>query len=305
MTKTELQQALGSEWQTEEVHKESNIINTNINTNINININIDIKNININNLNINTYNFPFQAPYICLYYSSLDSTQDEAERLPQSVFKDRQAVLLVAQRQLAGHGRLGRAWHAPENAALAFTIMLPITTSRPMGHWPLLAGWIQLRAYASWISFAKLDLKWPNDVLIEGKKVSGVLCGMRRIRGQDWLCMGIGVNVGDMQFPEELQATATSLSHHTSGNELDSCQVLAVLIECLLQDIQELTTEDLLKQFQSKSSICKGVEIRYTEQEQVHTGVTAGLDASGALRCQTKDGLKALLVSEVFQVRPL
>ena len=245
------------------------------------------------------------APYLCLYYPSIGSTSDEAERLPSQLFKNRKAVALVAKHQTAGHGRCGRVWHAPSGSALTFTVLFPISAPRPLGHWPLLAGWSQLRAYASWVPHQHLDLKWPNDVLIDGKKVSGVLCSMQKHQGQDWLCLGIGANIGAMEFPEELQASATSLITHLAPSQPAPTipSVLAALLECLEQDIYHLPSPDLLQQFEHKSSLGKNTMISYIENNQTHTGQTLGLDKTGALLCQTPNGIKALMVSEVSRVR--
>ena len=246
-----------------------------------------------------------KASHLCCFYSRLGSTNDEAEKYPSTLFKNRKAIVLIAQQQTAGHGRLGRTWHAPMGSALTFTVLFPILQARPFGHWPLLAGWSQLRAYATWVSINQLDLKWPNDVLLAGKKVSGVLCSIQKQLGQDWLCLGIGTNVGEMEFPSEIMDTATTLHHHLKPQQQAPSipHVFSVLLECLEEDLHHLPATEVITQFQNKSSICQNTMIEYFENHQVCTGRTLGLDPSGALLCATDHGTKALMVSEVSRVR--
>jgi BirA family transcriptional regulator, biotin operon repressor / biotin---[acetyl-CoA-carboxylase] ligase len=84
----------------------------------------------------------------------------------------------------------------------------------------------------------QLELKWPNDVLLAGKKVSGVPCSMQIHKGQNWLSLGIGTNVGAMTFPTEIQTLATTLHDHIEAQKQAPTlpQVLSVLLECLEED---------------------------------------------------------------------
>lgn len=248
---------------------------------------------------------PVLGEKVCLFYPEIDSTSDEAARLAPSTFEGKTKVLLLlAQHQTAGHGRMGRPWHAPEGAALTMTLLCrePVLV-RPMGHIPLLVGWSVLRALSSYVTWTDLDLKWPNDIFIKGKKVGGVLCSSMTKAGKGWLTLGIGVNVGDMEFPAELCSIATTVVHHSSSSPTIP-EVAQAVMECLEEDLEKLSPNDLLKNFQGQSSICFGQQISFEEQGREGVGITCGLDRDGALRCRSEAGdVRSLHVSEVQRVK--
>jgi BirA family biotin operon repressor/biotin-[acetyl-CoA-carboxylase] ligase len=242
---------------------------------------------------------------VCFFYSEIDSTSDEAQHLDSSYFKaPRKANLLLAQKQTAGHGRLGRPWHAAEGSALTMTLLYrqPVV-ERPLGHVPLLVGWSILRALGSHVPWKDLDLKWPNDILIQGKKVGGILCSAMNKSGQTWLSLGIGVNIGAMEFPPGLKSIATSVAHHSSSL-ITVTGMAQSIVECLEEDLEQLSPSELLKNVQGKSSICFGEEISYLEGDIEKFGTTCGLDAEGAFLCRSASGsLHPLHVSEVHRVK--
>jgi BirA family biotin operon repressor/biotin-[acetyl-CoA-carboxylase] ligase len=241
----------------------------------------------------------------CLFYAEIDSTSDEAERLDSSYFKEpATSILLLAKKQTAGHGRLGRPWHAPEDSALTMTLLCrQPAIARPMGHIPLLVGWSILRSLGSHVRFKDLDLKWPNDILVQGKKVGGILCCTINKFGNSWLSIGIGINVGSMKFPSELKEMATSLAHHGS-KPISIAQLAESIVDSLEEDLENLSPTELLKNVQSQSSICFGQEITYIEGEVEKFGTTCGLDDQGALLCRSESGdIYPLHVSEVHKVK--
>jgi BirA family biotin operon repressor/biotin-[acetyl-CoA-carboxylase] ligase len=123
-------------------------------------------------------------------------------------------TVVVADLQTRGRGREGRAWHTPAGLGLAMSMLLrPGCERHTLTVLPLAAG--LALAHALEEAGAAGQLKWPNDVLIAGRKVSGILCESRRgPDGDDAIVVGIGVNVFQMpaDFPEELRAIATSLA---------------------------------------------------------------------------------------------
>lgn len=174
---------------------------------------------------------------------------------------------------------------------------------RPMGHVPLLVGWSVVRALGSTLPWQDLDLKWPNDILLQGKKIGGVLCSVSIKAGQTWLSLGIGINVGDMAFPEELSSIATTMAHHSTAT-FSVLSVAQAIVDGLEEDLERLTPDELLKNFQGKSSICFNQEISYLEQGREASGFTCGLDEEGALRCRSASGeIRSLHVSEVHRVK--
>lgn len=243
-------------------------------------------------------------PNLVMVADELDSTQDRLdEKLLASLPPEVESLLLVTEKQTAGHGREGRSWFAPEGSSLAFSLAIKVRKERPLGHWPLLVGWAKARSLSSWIPFRDLDLKWPNDLLLKGKKISGSLCSFHRLGDASWIKVGIGVNVGAMDFPPELSTQATTLFDHTEPPPARE-SVLCGLVDSLLEDAHSLKGDDLLRLYARASSIVHNTSISWIENGVEHRGRTNGMDESGALLCEEKGTLRPLHVSEVRQLRP-
>lgn len=118
----------------------------------------------------------------------------------------------TADEQSAGRGRLNHSWHAQAGSNLLMSVVLEVAglEAEHVSTFPLVAGYAVARAVASLLpapSCRFVQLKWPNDVLFNGRKLAGILCE----RNGDKIICGIGVNVRERDFPEELQNRATSL----------------------------------------------------------------------------------------------
>jgi BirA family biotin operon repressor/biotin-[acetyl-CoA-carboxylase] ligase len=140
------------------------------------------------------------------------------------------------------------------------------------------------------------DLKWPNDLLIDGKKFCGILTEMNaeatRVRH---IVVGIGINVNHGQFPDELQQSATSLRLAT-GAQWSRVDLCAALLKSLNREYQSLTASpqahiDILRRFEEQSSMVRGKAVR-VEENGGFEGTTEGLDPRGFLQVRTREGLR-------------
>jgi BirA family transcriptional regulator, biotin operon repressor / biotin---[acetyl-CoA-carboxylase] ligase len=147
------------------------------------------------------------------------------------------------------------------------------------------------------------DLKWPNDLLIEGKKFCGILTEMNaeptRVR---YIVVGIGINVNQAKFPVELQPIATSL-RLVGGTEWSRVEVCAALLKSLDREYRDLLEkpgghESIVKRFQEWSSTARGRRVR-VEENGGFEGVTEGLDPRGFLQVRTAEGLRTVLSGTV------
>jgi BirA family biotin operon repressor/biotin-[acetyl-CoA-carboxylase] ligase len=123
-----------------------------------------------------------------------------------------EGTLVIAEFQTAGRGRLGRSWNANPDENLTFSLVLrPGPASEALNLLPLLAGIAVAEAILE-VTGQEPECKWPNDLLIGGKKVCGILLeGALRDDGLDFVAAGIGINVNQMNFPPDISASATSL----------------------------------------------------------------------------------------------
>jgi BirA family biotin operon repressor/biotin-[acetyl-CoA-carboxylase] ligase len=147
------------------------------------------------------------------------------------------------------------------------------------------------------------DLKWPNDVLVHGKKFCGILTEMSseatRVR---YIVVGIGLNVNQANFPGELEQTATSLRRVT-GTEWSRVELCAALLKSLDREYKQLLANpeeraEILQRFEGHSSSVRGRQARI-EENGGFEGVTEGLDPRGFLRVRTREGLRIVFSGTV------
>ncbi len=173
----------------------------------------------------------------------VDSTNLEARRWAASAPAGAGAVAIVAERQTAGVGRFGRRWHSPEGG-LWMTLAWPVegdgrTVLEGLGLRVGVACWRTVgQALRGASGSARVQLKWPNDVLIGGEKVCGSLTESVRESGRLWLIVGVGINVNNdpADLPRDLRTPATSLKRRL-GSEVSVEGVLEALLSELKRAI--------------------------------------------------------------------
>ena len=211
-----------------------------------------------------------------------DSTNERAKEL--ALGGAPHGTLVTADEQSAGRGRQGRVWTAPPRSAL----LMSVVTRRLTPTLPLAAAVAICDALP-----AACEIKWPNDIWLERRKLAGILVEGRPQDG--WAVVGIGLNVTTEGFPEELAEIATSL--RIAGIELDTEAVLASLLVSL-DEWLEAPEAEVLSAWSQRDAL-RGERVRWADGE----GVAAGIDASGALVVETEHGRIALDAGEVHLLR--
>jgi BirA family biotin operon repressor/biotin-[acetyl-CoA-carboxylase] ligase len=144
-----------------------------------------------------------------------------------------------------------------------------------------------------------LDLKWPNDLLIGGKKFCGILTEMNAEPTQvRHIVVGVGINVNQTNFPADLQGTATSL-RMAFGTEYSRLQLCAALLKSLDREYRNLLQrpdahDSILRRFAERSSSANGAQV-HVEENGGFEGVTEGLDSRGFLQVRTTNGVRKVL----------
>lgn len=238
-------------------------------------------------------------------FDSLPSTNVEAAR--RAIDGAEEGLCIVAAEQTHGRGRLGRQWASPKGAGLYFSILFRPTF--PQSSWPLLTLMAGVAVQdALWESCdLRTDIKWPNDVLAGEKKLCGVLAETVETRKGGAVVVGIGINLSQNSFPPELRDVATSVesvSQKPANVEL----VTGNLVKALSSHYRKLQMQDgltnLLNDWCSRSSYCRGKRITVTESSDSFVGTTRGIETDGALIVETDSGeLKFVRAGDVSSVR--
>ena len=208
------------------------------------------------------------------YFPSVDSTMHAAAGRAAG-------YVVVAGEQTAGQGRHGHSWHSPADRGLYCSLVLepgPLLT--------LALGLAAADAIAQ-AADVECDLRWPNDVMLGGKKVAGILV---QLSGAAAIA-GIGINLHQTAFPADLEALATALKIRT-----DAAGMLIALLRAVDRYTSE-SPEDILRLFTRASSYASGRHVRVEQADGVIEGTTAGLDASGFLIVRKDDGTDTLIVA--------
>jgi BirA family biotin operon repressor/biotin-[acetyl-CoA-carboxylase] ligase len=215
------------------------------------------------------------------YHASIDSTMRAAVGLETG-------SVVLAEEQTAGQGRLGRAWHSEAGAGIYCSIAL-----RPA---PALTLALGLAAQSAILEATGLtcDIRWPNDLLLGGKKVAGIL-----VQAADGKAIGgIGINVNQIAFPPQLAPEATSLRLQWGGPPgLPSSTEIVLVLLAAIDSFVELDKDAVLRLFAQSSSYARGRRVTVEQPDGAIEGTTAGLDPSGFLIVRKDDGTDTLVLA--------
>ena len=211
--------------------------------------------------------------------------------------------VFLAEEQTAGRGRGGHTWHSARADGIYGSVLL-----RP--HLPptevlllSLAAALAVRSAVLEVTGLEADLKWPNDLLLGGKKFCGILTEMHseatRVRH---VVIGVGLNVNQKSFPEDIREQATSLFLETR-TPCSRVELVGALLKSLDREYRALlgepgARESILHRFQEHSCWTNGCAVRI-EDEESFTGITEGLDAQGFLQVRSPQGLRTVVSGAV------
>ena len=243
------------------------------------------------------------------YFSTLGSTNDLAKRWASAGAAD--LSLVVADEQTAGRGRLGRRWLTLPEAALAFSLVIKPTSLEPDdSHLPRLAALGALAVCdalnAALPPVLPAQIKWPNDVLAERRKLAGVLVEARW-QGEHLAdaILGIGINVAPESVPppEELDFPATCVETAV-GNPVDRWELLRAVLLKLLEWRQRLDSDDLVRAWERRLAF-RGEWVRLLQEgAPALEGQVLGLHPDGALRLRLRSGEVAAFSAGELRLRP-
>jgi len=225
------------------------------------------------------------------HFFSIGSTNDAA--LDMGHEDAPHGTLVLAEQQTAGRGRVGRSWHSEKSNGIYMSVLLrPTLTPVETPLITLVAGLAVRDAIAEQTGTAP-DLRWPNDVLLGGKKLGGILTEMHaepdRVR---FVVVGIGVNVNHESLPADLRGIASSLRIET-GRAHSRSELVVRILRALDGYYNQLLRQDgdaILRRFSEVSSFHTGKRVRVATAKETFLATTAGLEGNGVLRVTRDNG---------------
>ena len=239
------------------------------------------------------------------YHDEIDSTNTRAKALAAAGAAH--GTLVLADRQTAGRGRFARPFYSPEHAGVYMSVILrpEIAPERAVMITSMAA--VAVARAMERTAGVHAAIKWINDVYLNEKKACGILCEAcldAQRGGLDYVVMGIGVNVGRMQFPPELEETATSLGN-ACGRAVSRTDFLAALLAELNALWPKLDSEEILRESRERSMVL-GRDVLVLRGDERFWARAVAIEADGSLTVETPDGRRISLHSgEVsLKIRP-
>lgn len=228
----------------------------------------------------------------------MDSTNLRARMLVKDGAPD--GSLVVCEHQTAGRGRLGRGWETPRGEALTCSLILAARAAQAQMY-TLAAAVAAAKAARTLCPTLEPRIKWPNDLIINGRKCAGILCELCA----DSVIIGIGINVNQTRFTGELTDKATSLLREAGGEPLDRCELLRLWLgymEDAAEALEQRGLEGILDEYADMSATI-GARVRVTGAAGEFTGTARGMDESGALIVDADDGTERRVLAGDVSVR--
>jgi BirA family biotin operon repressor/biotin-[acetyl-CoA-carboxylase] ligase len=206
----------------------------------------------------------------------------------------------LAEQQTAGKGRAGHAWSSQPGDGIYCSVLLRPRLAPSDAIILSLAAGLAVAEAVHEVTGLWADLRWPNDLLLGGKKFCGILTELNaevtRVR---YVVVGVGINVNNPEFPPGLAPIATSL-HLETGQRFSRLELVASLLRALDREQAALCSElnparqRILRRFEQHSSYCRDCAVS-VEEDGGYRGVTRGLDERGFLRVETPQGMRTVL----------
>jgi len=220
-----------------------------------------------------------------------------------------EGTVFLAGQQTQGRGRGGHSWHTEPHSSLLFSFIVRPKILAADALWLSLMAGVAVNDAVRDATQLRPDLRWPNDLLLNRKKFCGILTELSTDgAAMRHAVIGIGVNVSQSSFPEDLSSLATSLRIE-SGTNWSRAELLAALLKSLnteynslIADLARIASPDrLLVRLTSSSSYVEGKHVHVGEGEG-YEGITAGLDDRGFLLVRTTDGVRKVISGGVREL---
>lgn len=236
-----------------------------------------------------------------LYFDTIDSTNTKAQELAEKGYPS--GTLVVADKQESGKGRRGRSWVSPSGTGIFMTLMIkPDINPNNASMLTLVAALAVAKAITS-VTGEEALIKWPNDIVVNGKKVCGILTEMNaQFDYINHIVVGIGINVHNESFPEEISQMASSLMIEAGGKRFHRAQIIAETMSYFEQYYDTfLKTQDLsaLVREYDELLVNRNKSVRVLDPKEPFDGKAMGITPKGELIVETRESRKLVSSGEV------
>lgn len=236
-----------------------------------------------------------------LYFDTIDSSNTKAQELAEKGYPS--GTLVVADKQESGKGRRGRSWVSPSGTGIFMTLMIkPDINPNNASMLTLVAALAVAKAITS-VTGEEAMIKWPNDIVVNGKKVCGILTEMNaQFDYINHIVVGIGINVHNESFPEEISQMASSLMIEAGGKRFHRAQIIAETMSYFEQYYDTfLKTQDLsaLVREYDELLVNRNKSVRVLDPKEPFDGKAMGITPKGELIVDTWESRKLVSSGEV------
>ena len=237
-------------------------------------------------------------------FLTIDSTNREA--LDQAAKGAPGGTLVCAEEQTAGRGREGRTWYSPAGSGLYFSLV--VRPKQPGKFWPLLTHVASVGLVRSLQDLANgrtipqvpgIDIKWPNDVLLGGRKCAGILLQTQGSGADQAVVVGVGLNIRPQSVPPGMEKEATSLDDAV-GAAMHRRRILVNFLkhfQALYDSFERGNHAALIETYKQNSTMHCGTQIWIGEGDRRRSAMTCGIDEMGALVVQTEEGTQETIIA--------
>ena len=234
-----------------------------------------------------------------LVFDEIDSTNTEARRQAEAGVDE--PVLILANSQTAGRGRMGRSFYSPSGTGLYMSLLTEAGADLADTVRMTTSAAVAVASAIEELCGIKVGIKWVNDIYLHGRKICGILCESFVCRdAKRYAVIGIGINLYTEDFPAELRDSAASLFPRSGSRD-----ALAAAITRRLCEYWESPCDGQMIEYYRERSVVLGKRVVFSEKGETLEGVAVSIDESGALRVRLDDGNEKILMGGEISLRAL
>ncbi len=240
------------------------------------------------------------------FFDEIDSTNEELKR--RSFDGAPHGTLAVANRQTAGKGRMGRSFYSPADTGIYMSILLRPEVEFSEGLLITSAASVAVCRAIEKVTDVSCEIKWVNDICINGKKICGILAEAVMSAGDkipESIVLGIGINVNTADFPEEVRSRAGALvegDRTTLDTDSLRSAVAAGVYDEVTDIYKDMLSRRFIEEYRRRSNVI-GKQIRYGSGNSFQTGTAIDIDNNGGLIVRTEEGSTITLSTGEISVR--